>query len=88
MTVRTQLSVPLGATTRPRAPGTVDAAGRCLIDVRTESPVTRELLDALGLPGWLIVVAVRERDGVAVEAVEPLDEYLWRLHQPPVEPSP
>lgn len=88
MTYRTQLSVPCGATTRAAVPGTIEAAGRRLIDVRTAQPVTRDQLDALGLPGWLLVAAVRERDGVAVETVTPLDEHLWRLHQPVAEPSP
>ena len=80
---RTQLSVPLGTSARPRAPGTVGAAGRRLIEVRTAQPITRALLDALGLPGWLIVAAVRW-DGTAPagSVVEPLDAALLTPHCP------
>ena len=64
-------------------PGTSPAAGRYLIDVLTDLRVTREMLDALGLPLWLIV-GCWSWDGMspAVLTVEPLDTVLYLPHLP------
>lgn len=70
-------------------PGTYPAAGRYLIDVLTDLCVTREMLDALGLPLWLIV-GCWSWDGAAhaVVTVEPLDTVLYLPHLPvPVDPG-
>ena len=72
-------------------PGTAPAGERYLIDVLTDPPsnpetgeiarVTRQMLDALGLPLWLIV-GCWSWDFVepAVTVVEPLDEMLYLPH--------
>jgi len=71
-------------------PGSVEAVGRYLIDVLTDAPVTRQMLDALGLPQWMIVGCWRWDVVVsaAVETIEPLDAVLYRLHLPaPTDPD-
>lgn len=62
-------------------PGTSPAAGRYLIDVLTDLRVTRQTLDALALPLWLIV-GCWSWDGAAaaVTVVEPLDTVLYLPH--------
>lgn len=62
-------------------PGTYPSGGRYLIDVLTDARVTRQMLDALGLPLWLIV-GCWSWDGAAaaVTVVEPLDEALFLPH--------
>lgn len=70
-------------------PGTASVSGRYLIDVLTDLRVTREMLDALGLPLWLIV-GCWSWDGAApaVVTVEPLDTVLYLPHLPgPVDPD-
>ena len=80
-----------GRWTEGGLPGTHPADGRYLIDVLTDPPsnpetgeiarVTRQMLDALGLPLWLIV-GCWSWDFVepAVTVVEPLDETLFLPH--------
>ena len=62
-------------------PGTSTSGERYLIDVLTDERVTRQMLDALGLPLWLIV-GCWSWDFVepAVTVVEPLDEMLFLPH--------
>ena len=62
-------------------PGTAPSADRYLIDVLTDARVARQMLDALGLPLWLIV-GCWSWDGAAaaVTVVEPLDETLFLPH--------
>ena len=64
-------------------PGTYPAGGRYLIDVLTDVEVTREMLDALGLPLWLIV-GCWSWDGAApaVVTIEPIDAVLYLPHLP------
>ena len=70
-----------GRWTEGGLPGTHPADGRYLIDVLTDERVTRQMLDALGLPLWLIV-GCWSWDFVepAVTVVEPLDETLFLPH--------
>ena len=70
-----------GRWTEGGLPGTHPADGRYLIDVLTDERVTRQMLDALGLPLWLIV-GCWSWDFVepAVTVVEPLDEMLFLPH--------
>ena len=70
-----------GRWTEGGLPGTHPADGRYLIDVLTDERVTRQMLDALGLPLWLIV-GCWSWDFVepAVTVVEPLDEMLYLPH--------
>ena len=78
-----------GRWTEGGLPGTHPADGRYLIDVLTDERVTRQMLDALGLPLWLIV-GCWSWDFVepAVTVVEPLDEMLYLPHMPvPVAPD-
>lgn len=62
-------------------PGTAPSTDRYLIDVLTDARVARQMLDALGLPLWLIV-GCWSWDGAAaaVTVVEPLDETLFLPH--------
>ena len=78
-----------GRWTEGGLPGTHPADGRYLIDVLTDERVTRQMLDALALPLWLIV-GCWSWDFVepAVTVVEPLDEMLYLPHMPvPVAPD-
>lgn len=70
-------------------PGTYPAGGRYLIDVLTDVEVTRAMLDALGLPLWLIVGCwYWDEVTPAVVTVEPLDTVLYLPHLPvPVDPE-
>lgn len=70
-------------------PGTYPAGGRYLIDVLTDVEVTRAMLDALGLPLWLIVGCwYWDEVKPAVVTVEPLDTVLYLPHLPvPVDPD-
>lgn len=70
-----------GRWTEGGMPGTAPSADRYLIDVLTDARVARQMLDALGLPLWLIV-GCWSWDGAAaaVTVVEPLDETLFLPH--------
>ena len=70
-----------GRWTEGGMPCTAPSADRYLIDVLTDARVARQMLDALGLPLWLIV-GCWSWDGAAaaVTVVEPLDETLLLPH--------
>lgn len=86
---KVEISVVGGRWTKGGMPSTSPFGGRYLIDALTRVRVTREMLDALGLPLWLIV-GCWSWDGAApaVVTVEPLDTVLYLPHLPaPVDPD-